>query len=198
MIRKIYLFSVEIFTSCHRYRGEPVRCQSGQQKQIRESVSYTIRPLTEVTTEMDPASIIGLTATAIGLASRTVNELTSLFRAREEIKATAKEVNNIKATLESLQQQYNPGSSSYTSLQLQQLHTVISDTNDTLTEINKIIAKSTTTILGRARWSAGTSEISSHRVRLIGCTSMINVLISSLSEYVIPKHAVLVTDEVSM
>jgi hypothetical protein len=139
---------------------------------------------------MDPLTIATAVTSAISVASKITSDLIPFLRnasrAPRELALVQTEVRCLSGTLQSVQAHFNPQGGTYTSAQLEQLSRVVSETATTLTSLSAVVERARPrNWVGRVRWTINLTEVDRHRVSLSACTSMLNVLVATLSEYVL-------------
>ncbi|KAF3922853.1 hypothetical protein AA313_de0201273 [Arthrobotrys entomopaga] len=144
---------------------------------------------------IEPVTLFSAIAGVTNLASRLTIDLTrltvTLRNVPDQITQVCNEMVSLNATLNTLQQRFNPMESGYTEEQLQCLETVIASTKETLVQLAKLSDACETTgkkksgvtgIWKKMSWTFNEAEIASYRSGLVSYTTMLNVLTSTLAD----------------
>ncbi|KAK6540228.1 hypothetical protein TWF694_009044 [Orbilia ellipsospora] len=144
---------------------------------------------------IEPVTLFSAIAGVTNLASRLTIDLTrltvTLKNVPDQITQVCNEMVSLNATLNTLQQRFNPMASGYTEEQLLCLETVIASTRETLVQLAKISDACETTgkkkpgvtgIWKKMSWTLNETEIASYRSGLVGYTTMLNVLTATLAD----------------
>ncbi|KAK6524695.1 hypothetical protein TWF281_011596 [Arthrobotrys megalospora] len=144
---------------------------------------------------IEPVTLFSVIAGVTNLATRLTIDLTrltvTLKNVPDQITQVCNEMVSLNATLNTLQQRFNPTASGYTEEQLVCLETVITSTKETLIQLARLSDACETTgkkkpgvtgIWKKMNWTLNESEIASYRSGLVGYTAMLNLLTATLAD----------------
>ncbi|EPS45367.1 hypothetical protein H072_628 [Dactylellina haptotyla CBS 200.50] len=144
---------------------------------------------------IEPVTLFSAIAGATNLAARLTIDLTrltiTLRNVPDQITQVCNEMVSLHATLNTLQQRFNPSASGYSEEQLLCLETVITSTKETLVQLSKLSdaceftgkkKSGVTGIWKKMSWTLNESEIASYRSGLVGYTAMLNLMTATLAD----------------